>query len=619
MTLTTVQQDILEFRRQLYRPPPEQTVIGWAESNIILTRRQTEYPGPFSTSVRPYMRECIECWKDPAVSEVVLCWGSQTAKTTALMIGAVWSICEDPGPLLWIMPSEHLARSFSKSRWRPMLDDSPAAREELPASRSDMTNLEQHFRQCTLTFVGSNSPSNLASRPVRVVVADEVDKFATATDSEADALSLAEQRLKAFSSSKLFLTSTPTVFDGRIWQRYLQGDQRRFLIPCPHCQNPIKLLWKHVKWDAGAQHPDATWDLDRVQASAHYECQECGGHMTDAQKIRALRHGEWKAEAQGSPGVRSYHLSSLYSPDRKCTWGALAIQFLREKMSLIGLQGFINGALAEPWEDQYERVARTESIIREVSTPIGDAPLKLLSADHQALAPHFWYVVREFARNGASRLLAAGACLTWEDLRAIQLAHGIEDRAVVVDSGYDALTVYKACLAYGRLVQRQGSLPVFAGWIPGKGRPKESGWLDPEKRSPRVWTIQSAVVEHLRFAIPVLHFNSPALRDVLASLRQANTGIPWQVLESVATDTYWTHMDSHMRRPVVHGKRAVVEWVKRSQRTPDHLLDAEIQILALAMLHGRFHWAVRIEDPKSNFMSRIETVASPERVPNLPP
>jgi phage terminase large subunit GpA-like protein len=145
-----------------------------------------------------------------------------------------------------------------------MLEDSPAMVARFPTDKDQITNLEQQFDRCTLTFVGSNSPANLASRPVRILVGDEVDKFADATAKEADALDLAEQRLKAFSSSKAFFTSTPTTSEGRIWQRYLRGDQRRFYIPCPHCKEPIKLEWRQVTWD-NAKTEDGRPDWQRIR------------------------------------------------------------------------------------------------------------------------------------------------------------------------------------------------------------------------------------------------------------------------------------------------------------------------------------------------------------------
>jgi phage terminase large subunit GpA-like protein len=169
------------------------------------------------------------------------------------------------------------------------------------------------------------------------MVGDEIDKFASATEREADALELAEDRLKALSTSKQFLTSTPTLVEGLIWQRFLAGDQRRFWIPCPHCRQFIQLIWKQVRWDQ-AKTDGRAWDFSKVRASGRYECQLCGGHVSDAQKVAALRHGEWRQENDGAlPGVRSYHLSSLYSPDRKCTWGQLATKFLQASESLLSL------------------------------------------------------------------------------------------------------------------------------------------------------------------------------------------------------------------------------------------------------------------------------------------
>lgn len=71
------------------------------------------------------------------------------------------------------------------------------------------------------------------------------------------------------------------------------------------------------------------------------------------------------------PGVRSYHLSSLYSPDRKCTWGHLAVSFIEAKQSMGGLQGFINGNLAEPWEQQDVQQERPETSVELSSTAAG--------------------------------------------------------------------------------------------------------------------------------------------------------------------------------------------------------------------------------------------------------
>ena len=590
-----LQRDLLEFLRGLYRPAPRQTVVQWAEANLKLTSRQTEHPGPYSTSVRPYVREPLECWKDSGVVEMTLCWGSQTSKTTTLMAGLAWLIDTEPSPALWLMPTENLARSFSKSRWMPMLEDCPAIVAHFPSDKDKLTHLEQHFDRSTLTFVGSNSAANLASRPVRVLVADEVDKFAQASETEADALDLAEQRLKAFSSSKLFLTSTPTTTEGRIWQRFLRGDQRRYYLPCPHCKVPIRLEWRQVKWDETAKMEDGKWDFGRVRASARYECQLCKGAMTDAQKVAGLRHGQWIAENKGAlPGVRSYHLSSLYSPDRKCTWGHLAVQFIESQESLIGLQGFINGNLAEPWENQAAPRQREELIVAGTEG-LAEKAIKFLTVDCQASSPHFWFVIRAWNEDGSSRAIDAGPLDTWHDVREKQGQHGVQDVHVVIDSGYDAPSVYSECLRWGRFFPRTGRVPLWVGWMPAKGMPRK-GWRNPKTGvedpfflrgiDPRVGDNAG---RQGKLELKLLEFGTDVTKDILERLRKGKTATRWEVADNVASPEYWRHLDCEQKvaRMSSATGRTTWTWLPRSSKWPNHLADCEVMQVAAAIFHNR--------------------------------
>jgi len=593
--LTDLQRDLLEFRRGLYRPTPRQTVVQWAEANLKLTARQTEHPGPYSTSVRPYVREPLECWKDSGVVEMTLCWGSQTSKTTTLMAGLAWLIDNEPSPALWLMPTEGLARSFSKSRWMPMLEDCPAMVAHFPSDKDKLTHLEQHFDRSTLTFVGSNSPANLASRPVRVLVADEVDKFAQASDREADALDLAEQRLKAFSSSKLFLTSTPTTTEGRIWQRFLRGDQRRYYLPCPNCKALIRLEWKQVKWDESAKLEDGKWDFGKVRGSARYECQLCKGAINDSQKVASLRHGQWIPENKGSlPGVRSYHLSSLYSPDRKCTWGHLAVQFLEAQESLIGLQGFINGNLSEPWENQAAPRQREELIVAGTEG-VAEKAIKFLTVDCQASSPHFWFVVRAWNEDGSSRAIDAGPLDTWHDVREKQGQHGVQDVHVIIDSGYDAPSVYSECLRWGRFFPRTGRVPLWVGWMPAKGMPRK-GWRNPKTGvedpfflrgiDPRVGDNAG---RQGRLELKLLEFGTDVTKDILERLRKGKTATRWEVADNVASPEYWRHLDCEQKVARLSSAtgRTTWTWLSRSSKWPNHLADCEVMQVAGAIFHNR--------------------------------
>jgi hypothetical protein len=123
-----------------------------------------------------------------------------------------------------------------------------------------------------------------------------------------------------------------------------------------------------------------------------------------------------------------------------------------------------------------------------------------------------------------------------------------------------------------------------------KGQPKETGWIDPKSKLPRLWTTVKGALERRGLILWVLYFNSPAMRDVLARLRKHETKLKWQVTDAGGRH-YFDHLDSYTRKPVLRGRRIVVEWAPRSSHRPDHLLDCELMQLAAAMLRGRLPWS----------------------------
>lgn len=52
-------------------------------------------------------------------------------------------------------------------------------------------------------FVGANSPSGLASRPIRITLLDEVDRFPESAKDEGNPVSLAEMRTLTFFNKKI--------------------------------------------------------------------------------------------------------------------------------------------------------------------------------------------------------------------------------------------------------------------------------------------------------------------------------------------------------------------------------------------------------------------------------
>lgn len=601
----------------MFADRPRESVSAWCERELRFD--EPDNRGPFTLTGREYLREPLDAWGDPTISDLVLVFGSQSGKTGSIMGGAAWVIANDPATLFWVMPTQSSVRGFSKTRWQPLIRASPALAALVPSgdNRHDFANLEQKVGSALVLFRWSNSPSALASTPARFAILDEVDKFSiNSGGGEADAVNLAEQRTKSSATPKRIKTSTPSLVEAPVWQEFLKSDRRRRFLPCVHCGKMVVLAWSKeftifpttgeeafVKWDREAKREDGTWDLFRVEKSARYVCPHCGGHIRDGHKSKMDRAGQWRPTSSAtSRGFRGWHLPSLYAPGPETSVGRLAVKFLQAKESLLGLQGFVNGDLAEPWQNQDSRSERVEIITRPEDPPL--AGTRILTADYQQNAPRVWYVVREWkplgllppdlqgpptaGGPGDSRLVDFGFLDALEELREKQLEHKIPDNLVGIDSGFSAEEVYSVCLKHGRLASRPHALPVFVGWTPLKGFERRQHWRDPETKTPRPFAIGAAALPHKRFKLPLLEFSDDLCKDVLDRLRRGKTRFRWEVIErDDIEDPYFRHLDSNLRKPFysARSRRVTWQWVKRARTWPDHLLDCEVEQVAMALLH----------------------------------
>jgi phage terminase large subunit GpA-like protein len=332
------------------RPPPRLTVSEWADRYRQLSREASSEPGQWRTARAEYQREILDAISDPATHTVVVMSSSQVGKTELLLNAIGFHISQDPAPMLFLQPTVEMAETAAKDRIAPMIRDTPALTALIaePLSRSGgNTILHKQFPGGHLTLAGANSPASLASRPVRIVFCDEVDRYPPSAGTEGDPITLVKARQKTFHNRKLILTSTPTIKGvSRIEQAYGESDQRFFAVPCPHCGTAQRLTWAQVRWPPG-----------QYDAAAFY-CVDCGAAWSDVQRWAATRKGHWIAE-RPFRGVAGFHLSELNSPWSKVADMVRAFLEAKESRSQERLRAWMNTTLGECWEQDGERVDET--------------------------------------------------------------------------------------------------------------------------------------------------------------------------------------------------------------------------------------------------------------------
>ena len=310
----------------------------------------------------------MDACSDPSISEVVVMAGAQLGKTEAILNILGYHIEHDACPMLVLQPTLEMAQAFSKDRVAAgLIRSTPALRDKVkdPRARdSGSTTLHKIFPGGALTMVGANSPSGLASRPVRLVLADEVDRYPLSAGSEGDPIQLARKRSATYWNRKLVTVSTPTnKGSSRIEEAFEASDQRRYHVPCRHCEQHQTMKWAQVKW------------VDGDPETARYACEHCGALWDEADRMWSVRNGQWVAEKPFA-GVAGFAINGLYSPWTRLSDGVR--DFLSVKNSPDQLRVWLNCYLGETWEDQGERVddwALAER--REALDPVPDGVLML--------------------------------------------------------------------------------------------------------------------------------------------------------------------------------------------------------------------------------------------------
>ena len=360
-------QIVLKNTHQTFKPPPDLKVSEWSDRYRKLSPESSAEAGQWNTSRAEYQREIMDTFNDPNIERIVVMTSSQVGKTEIILNAIGYYIDQDASPILIVQPTLQMGQAFSKDRLSAMIRDSEKLRGSVKDARSrDANNTTMHkkFAGGHLTIVGSNSASGLASRPIRILLMDEVDRYELSAGSEGSPIALAVARTKTFWNRKIFMCSTPTIKGlSAIESAFEESDKRYYYVPCPECEHKQVLKWKNV-----------VWEEDKPETAA-YACEECGSVIEESKKQWMLKHGEWRATNE-SNNTAGFHISELYSV--WSTWSQMANNFLEAKKNPETLKTFINTALGESWEEQGDAVEYDTLLQRRLSYDKTNVPENVL-------------------------------------------------------------------------------------------------------------------------------------------------------------------------------------------------------------------------------------------------
>jgi len=423
-------RQVAEFIGEAFRPPSELPLDQWAEANVILGTTAA-IPGRISLEFYPTTRAFLRHAQQRRTRKLVAITSAQSTKTQAALIVLLNRIAENPIPTMWITATFESAKDFARKRLFPSILECPPVARLAPHDRSEWTGSLIQFASMNVMLRGSNSRIGLQSDPVGLLICDERREW------RPGAIELARKRVRTFANHLELSIGTAGTVNDTLHRDFMDGSQTFFHFACPQCQHAQPFRFGRMRspwfpeprerggvvWEETEQTRTAegSWNFDEVRRSARYECEACGARFANTDKPALLKTiREVHRNARVLPEKPSLHWNALCMPLVSCDFGEVAVEFLMANDALKrsgdqeALKSFVTETLGEPWEPRAERVEQDDVLARlgdyytgqrMDGVPERDAVL-VLALDRQQL--HHVFVLREWRRGGASRLIRCG-------------------------------------------------------------------------------------------------------------------------------------------------------------------------------------------------------------------
>ncbi|MDP2196820.1 MAG: phage terminase large subunit family protein [Rhodocyclaceae bacterium] len=489
-----------------FAPPPRLTIDEWAERYRELSSEESAMPGPYSLDRTPALREILRACSDPTVRKVVTMKPAQFGYTVGIICNVMgYHAHHRPSVQIAVFPREKSAKDFAAEKLDPMIRATKplADRINLKSRALGNSQTRKHYPGGLIKLVGSNSPADVKSTSARVVIVEEPDDASTNVRGQGDAIKLAEERAKSYPDHLILIGGTPTGKGvSSIEAEILASDQRKYHIPCPHCEEQHIPTWDRIVIPEATEHPPreiygtARWE------DAFYTCPACGAAWTEEERHAAILRGHFEATAPAT-GAVGFLINELMSTFAGSRVAVLARKFLearhkQDEGDNSEMIAFWNSTLGLPWEyrgelpEEEELRARAERYAEWTVPEGGLIPVLAVDVQHDRLAVTCWVIGRREEMwlaywgelSGQTIVPFAGAWLELDALLEKSVRHAcgaaLPIAAVAIDSsdGQTSSAVYDYVRRHNR-----GGRPVYAIKGASDAEGKIEIWRQPQAQS----------------------------------------------------------------------------------------------------------------------------------------
>jgi hypothetical protein len=571
------------------RPIDRRPIYEWAAQHVEMPAVLT-VQGKFNPSISRHLIEPFHALQNDRIRRVVILKPTRGGGTLLADVWCNWVMAVDPGPFMFNLHTDSVAKAHAETRIMPMLDrcgpiQQLINREDRHAKRKTSIMFNNGFP----IWIQGPSIGNLQARGVRYMVCDEIwDRTAWKDGRLDEALARLGDYDKIQNSKCLFVSQGGWKGDS-LDDWFETSDQNEWHIQCPSCGHYQKPVWRGLRDDRSrygiVYDGDAVSEEARVCETVRWVCKECNeGHKWSYRLAAGWNKTGRYSKESDSQTVAGYHWNSLVVrqfevlAEKWCKASRLAASG-----DLSQLRTFVQKELAEPWdESKMIDAAPVETIHLSDSKYWPEERFRLLCVDVQE--SELYFGVRGFDKDGNSRRLDFGKVVGHETIREIQEKWKIPNLQVGIDAGFNQREVAKWAVKYGWILMKGSDQREFIHSVGKgkKGRKLKRIYSEPFLIDPHMGTDQGGKV-YAR----MVQFSDYDAQDMVQRCLDGKAKVKWQRVECEdrEKELMWEKQLNGTKRKKDISTSGAVKWGFTKNQN-DHLRDVEKMILTMATIKG---------------------------------
>lgn len=312
-----------------------QSCSRWSEEYRVMGK---PFPGPWTFTTHPWLKEMHDSNAEINVGMKA----AQMGFTETVLNICFYTIDILQEDVLYALPNAKPdAANFSASRFDAALSLSP----HLSNLFSDVQNVgHKRAGSANMYLRGSQSESGFKNISTSTIILDELEEMNAAN------IALVFERASGQLSQKVWMISTPGIFNKGIHQQFLSTTQDHFFFKCPGCSKFIELAYPDNLVIVGED------ETDPKIYDSYYQCKLC------KKKLAHELKRDWLSLSNGSVWVptftnknaRGFHIPQLYSMTMPA--GKFAMTHFKAQRDPAEEQQLYNSKMGMPHEVKGARI-----------------------------------------------------------------------------------------------------------------------------------------------------------------------------------------------------------------------------------------------------------------------